>query len=198
MTHKTYTLSLSRWHTAAKRLSAHGEGLFESATAALGGSTVQHELSEAQKAALFERGQKALADLDQARSAIRAAAVVRAALATANSRHGVSEKLALAEGVRRELQLLDHLGHIDLLARVELDQANVALSKRAGADDMLGGRRGGLLPVSLVAINALDAHRRDQAILERQQQELMDEVNDLNRNTLSIDLPEDVAVHAGL
>ena len=195
---KTFTLSLSRWHTIAKRLSAHGEALFENAMSVLGSANVQHELGETQKAALLERGSKALADLSEARSAISAAARVRAALSHANAAHGISAKLALAEGMRREVQLLDQLSRIDLLARVELDKANEALSKRPSSEDVIGMRRVGALPVALVAIDALDPHARDKSLLERQQQELMDEINDLNRNTLSIDLPVDVAVHASL
>ena len=195
---KTFTLSLSRWHTVAKRLSAHGEALFENAMGVLSGASVQHELGEAQKAALAERGTKALSDLDEARSAIGAAATVRAALSHANAQHGVSAKLAQAEGMRREVQLLDQLARIDLLARVELDQANAALAKRGASEDLIGMRRVASLPVALVAIDALDKHARDKSMLERAQQELMDEINDLNRNTLSIDLPVEVAAHASL
>lgn len=195
---KTFTLSLSRWHTVAKRLGAQGEALFENAAATLGGASIQHELGDAQRAALSERGEKALSDLVEARQAITAAAEVRARLADANARHGISAKLAISEGVRREIQLLEQLARIDLLTRVELAQANAALAKRPGAEDILGGRRLGALPVALVAINALDGHARDKAILERRQQELLDEVNDLNRNTLSIELPIAIATQAGL
>lgn len=195
---KTFTLSLSRWHTIAKRLSVHGEALFENAMSVLGSANVQHELGDTQKAALVERGSKALADLTEARSAISTAALVRAALSHANAQHGISAKLAMAEGMRREVQLLDQLGRIDLLARVELDKANDTLTKRTTSEDIMGTRRLGALPVALVAIDALDTHARDKSLLERQQQELMDEINDLNRNTLSIELPVDIAAHASL
>lgn len=194
---KTYTVSLSRWHTIANRLKSHAEVLCERAQAVLAHTTAQHELSNAQREALSERGQQALADIAQARAALQAATTVRASLAQANAEQGVSAKLAQAEGLRREIQMLDSLGNVDLLARVSLDDANTALNKRVSEGGVLSGRAAAV-PLALVPLNALDGHARDKALLERQQQELMDEVNTLNRNNLSIDLPQEIAILAGL
>lgn len=194
---KTYTVSLSRWHTIANRLKSHAEALFERAEEVLGRTSAQHELNTAQRDALAARGQAALDDVVQAREALKASATVRAALAHANAVHGVSAKLAQAEGLRREIQLLDSLTKIDMLARVSLEDANNALSKRVGEGGTLSARLASV-PLALVPLNALDAHARDKTLLERQQQELMDEVNTLNRNTLAIALPEAIAAQAGL
>lgn len=195
MENKTYTLALSRWHTIANRLNAHAEGLFENAQRILGSSHAQHELSDAQRAALASRGQQALQDINDARAAMRGAAKIRAELAQANATHGVSAKLAEAEGLRRQIQKLSQLQDIDLLSKVALDDANTVISKRTS--DGMGGRMMSV-PLALVALDALDGHARDKELLDRAQQELMDEVNTINRNTLSIDLDVGVARHAGL
>ena len=87
---KTYTVSLSRWHTIANRFKSHAEALFERAQLVLGHTSAQHELNNAQREALAERGQQALADIAQARAALQAATKVRASLAHANAQQGVS------------------------------------------------------------------------------------------------------------
>lgn len=194
---KTYTVPLSRWHTIANRLKSHAETAFERAQSILGHTNAQHELSDAQRQALAQRGEQALADLDQGRACLKAATKVRSHLAQANATRGVSAKLAEAEGLRREIQLLDSLTSVDLLARVSLEDANAALTKRVGEGSVMGSRALSV-PLALVPLNALDKHEREKSLLERQQQELMDEVNTLNRNTLEIELPQDIASLAGL
>lgn len=194
---KTYTLALSRWHTVANRLNAHAEGLFEHAVRVLESTHAQHEISEAQRVALAARGEQALCDINVARASLRAAARIRAELASANAAHGVSAKLAEAEGLRREIQKLAQLQQIDLLSKVALDDANSVLGRRTSDGGMMGGRLSAV-SLALVPLDALDGHQRDKDVLDRAQQELMDEVNTLNRNTLSIELDRGVAVHAGL
>ena len=54
------------------------------------------------------------------------------------------------------------------------------------------------VPLALVALDALDNHKRDLLALERRQQELMDQVNSLNAHKLGIELDEGVAANAGL
>ena len=93
--------------------------------------------------------------------------------------------------------MLDDLSKVDLLARVSLEDANSALTKRVAEGGALSARLSAV-PLALVPLNALDQHARDKVLLERQQQELMDEVNTLNRNTLAIDLPQEIASLAGL
>jgi hypothetical protein len=195
---KTYTLSLSRWHAVAGRLRTHAEALFERAQAVIGNTSVVHEVSSAQISALQERGANALAELGIARAAMQGATVIRAKLASANAAEGVTALLAEAEGLRREVQQLARIEAIDPLRQVELSQVNGALSRNAesGNGRHLYGNQG--VPVAMVGLNALEGFARDKLVLERRQVELMDQVNDLNRKTLQIELPVAVAQAAGL
>lgn len=195
MTQRDYTLSLSRWHTVATRLRASAEAMMETGLAVLGGTSVQHELSDAQIQALKQRGERALADINTARSSLRAVTKIRAALAVANANAGVTETLAEAEGLRAEMRQLEGLSQIDPLKQVEIDQANAAVRKN-GEGNVRGYGMG--VPVALVALNALDEITRDRAVLARRQTELMDQVNDRNRATLTLAIDEAVAAVAGL
>lgn len=195
MTVRTITLSLSRWHIVAERFRAEGEALASQSAETLSSAHTSTRLSESQLAGLKERGQQALVDLKQAQKLLHAWGVVRSKLAEANAKAGVSSLLAEAEGVRRQIRLLEQVSKIDLLKnKVELEQVNAELeSHKESASHFHHG-----LEIALVDVNALDGFKSEVVRLRAAHQTMMDEVNDKNRLTLSLDLEDEIAKQASL
>ena len=199
MTTSKHSLPLSRWHHVADRIREHGERKQVQALAALSQAQVNAsiQLDADQVAALAERGQKALKGLEEARQALQTVGEIRAKLAEANAKEGVTVLLALADAKRREVKLLKGIEGIDLLTRVPLSRVEAVLSeKQGGSSDAFG--RSASLPVALVAPGALAYAEQEVIELEATIASLTDQVADRNRTLLSIELPTDLAKTAGL
>lgn len=192
---RTLTLSLSRWHTIAERLRSEGEALASAATDTLSSAQTNTRLSESQLSGLKVRGQQSLEDLHEAQRLLGAWGKVRSELAKANADANVSALLAEAEGLRRQIRLLEQASKIDLLNnRVELGQVNHELETQK---ESVSRYHAGI-QIALVDVNALDVFKREIVRLRAAHQALMDEINDKNRLTLSIDLAEEVASRVSL
>lgn len=194
MSTRSFSLPLSRWHHIADRIRVFGESKRTSALAVLEGAPVRNTLTVEQIDALKQRGQKALADLTTARTAVQTVATIRERLATANAEFGVNAVLSQAEGKRKEAALLRAVANVDLVTKVPLDNVNTVLSQQK-TDREYGFS--GIRP-AVVDANALSAFEDEAVVLESEAAALTDAVADLNRNTVSIDLPVELAQAAGL
>lgn len=195
-----YTLTLSRWHHVADRIKAIGEAKHREALGALGGTTLNHTLAEPQIKALEARGTRALGLIQEAREAMSAVGAIRMALAEANAERGVTRLLAQAEAKRREARMLGDYAGIDLVTRTPVTALNATLASQANqaskAHDAYGRSLG--VPVSLVPSDALDFVAAERAALEAEVAAITDQVADLNRGTLELELPIKLAKDAGL
>lgn len=198
MTTRSYSLPLSRWHHVADRIRLFGETRSASALQVLQGPQIRTTLSDVQIEALRERGAKALADLGIARDAVRAVASIRERLAVANAEFNVNSLLAQAEGKRKEASLLRSVSAIDLVTKVPLEGVNAALTEGLSVEKTVYGQSQNGVRPSLVATNALASFEDEAALLDSEVAALTDAVADLNRNTLSIELPVFLATAAGL
>lgn len=199
MTQTAYTLPLSRWHHVADRIREIAERRHLEATSVLGGTSLSRHapLGDAQVDALRKRGAKALERVGEVIEAQRVVGQIRVALAKANAEKGVSELLSLAEAKRRELRVLNDYAQIDLVTRVPLDQAVETL--RNGNENKDGAPMRSLsLPVALVETDALDWVSDEIESLNSQVASLTDQVAELNRATLTIQLPAALAKAVGL
>ncbi len=194
MSTRSFSLPLSRWHHIADRIRVFGETKRTSALAVLEGTPIRNALTDEQIAALKQRGQKALADLTTARTAVQTVAVIRERLATANAEFGVNAVLSQAEGKRKEAALLRAVANVDLLTKVPLDNVNTVLSQQKTEREY---GFSGIRP-AVVDASALSSFEDEASVLESEAAALTDAVADLNRNTLSIELPLDLAQAAGL
>lgn len=193
---RSYSLPLSRWHHVADRIRAFGESKSSAAVSVLDGTIVKNSLSDAQRQALVERGAKAVKDLEQARLAIQTVAFIRTHLAKANADYGVNTLLSQAEGKRKEAALLRTLAGIDLVTKTGIEEVNHTLSDSKNDRDFGYGHSG--VRVALVSANTFDNASDAAAILESEASAITDQVADLNRNTLEIVLPIELAQAAGL
>ena len=195
MTTRSFSLPLSRWHHVAARIKSLADGQAREARDALAGTELTAPVSEAQAEALRARGARGLDLLAQARVATDTVARIRAALATANATHGVTALLAEAEGVRAQARLLASFQSIDLTVATPLASANAVLESRTDSKGLLAMRG---LRVALVEPTALDSLADERLVLESRAAALSDQVADLNRAVLSLELPVSLAQAAGL
>lgn len=193
-----YTLPLSRWHHVANRIGAIAQAKHNEALQTLGRTVIQHHLSTAQTEALRARGQRALGLVQEAREALAAVGAIRMALAQANSEKRITVLLAEAEAKRQEAKMLADYASIDLVTRTPLSHVNKALeSNQHQAADLYGGGSRGV-PANLVAEDALDFVNDERIHLQAAVASITDQVAELNRATLTLDLPSKLAKDAGL
>ena len=193
------SLSLSRWNHVAGRLRVLAQKTQEDALASLGDTRISSPIDEEQKQAMLLKGQKSLADVASILAAHRGIGLIRAALAVHNAQAGVAEKLALMEALRGEKNALLPLKGIPLLTMPSVENANEALEKHKEPTDMYrrsdAPRGVALRTVPINALHDVEARLRQ---IDTDVQVLSDEVNDLNKEILGIDLPEEVVKLANL
>jgi hypothetical protein len=192
-----HTFTLSRAHAIADRIRDMATAKQTEALATLSDTAIAHEPTEAQIGALRERGQRALAQIAEAGEALRTVGLIRETLAVANAKHGVTALLARIEARRQESRLLAKFTALDLLTRVSLDDVGPAFRERAAtAAHPMTLRQG--VSLNVVGLNALEPFRETKAALDAEINALGDEVNDLNRHTVEVELPDALARAVGL
>lgn len=197
MTQKAYTLTLNRWHHVASRIKALAKSKLDEANSTLGGTVVENKLSQAQIDALKGRGTRALEQLHSGMAALETVGVIRRALADANGKFGVAAMLAEAEDKRARARALEAFSQIDLLSITPVEDINAAFDQRGENKGLSLGYRNGTR-ASVVAIDALDFVGETRRSLEAQAAAIADQVADLNRQTLTIELDESLAKEVGL
>lgn len=195
-----HTLTLSRWHAVADRIRASAMVQQREAIQILGNTQLSHAPTGEQKEALQARGQRALGLVSEARLALQVVGTIREALAQKNANEGVSQLLSQTEAKRQEAKFLGELGNIDLLTRVGLNHVEAALEKRPEPERPVYHARptSSGVPVTLVAVTALDEFQLARRLLDAEVSALTDRINDLNRATLTLEIPKTLAVAAGL
>ena len=195
-----YTLTLSRWHKVAERMNAALKARETDVKAAFIATTISPWNKEGveEKAAGIAR--RAAEDLALIEAGTRAVARIRATLAKRNAELGVSAKLAEAESANRATALYKAIIDGQKVDMVRPESVKALPAALAGEADTFGfSRRTGAVVTLQIADSALivslrEKHAREQARATR----LLDEIADLNREKLEIDVPKEVIGIAGL
>lgn len=197
MSLSSHTLTLTRWHHVAQRLGALASSHLNEARGILAGVSVSSTLDDAQRNAFEARGRRGLQLLADGRAALAAVGAIRTMLASANGSKGVTALLAEAEDKRKQAKALEPFVALDLVALTPLARANQELDKEMQRKaEAFSGRSA--VRVALVDPTALDALRAEKAALEADVAALTDRVAELNRATLTIELPTTLAKAVGL
>jgi hypothetical protein len=193
---KTYTLSLSRWHKVAERLSRTYTELTQNSRQTLNNTQVSGYLGEVQVARIVEQRETALANIERAFAIQDSIVVIRRELGDANARIGVSRQLAEQDALTRRQKFLESILTAQGSEMVQVEELS-SLPKQIVTEDRYDRSRGqvrvGLLGASQVA----EIKRQADGLLSRVYT-LVDQISDLNRERLSIELPEAIATAAGL
>ncbi|HEU5481391.1 MAG TPA: hypothetical protein VFU90_16205, partial [Candidatus Tumulicola sp.] len=195
---RKFEFTLSRWHRIAERVRVAAQECEKVARNAFTATTISpwNKVGVEDKAAeIARRGSEALALSEAGYAAV---AHIRAALALRNAQLGVSAKLSEVEAAKQLAVLYKAIvdGQTADMVRPE---AVRELPSVVGESESYGfGRR----PAQTVTLQTADAtlvaSLRNK--LEREQlraTRLLDELADLNRDQLEIELPSDVLMIAG-
>ena len=194
MTQKSFTLTLTRWHHVAGRIAALAKSKLAEAEETLGHTKTENTLTEKQVKALEGRGSQALELLHGGLAAMEVVGQIRKALAQANGKHGVAAMLAEAEEKRARARALERFAEIDLLSTTHVSEVNDVLNSRGGDNSIM--YRG--VRVAVVDIDSLDFVRQTRRDLEAQASAISDQVAELNRQTMTLDLDDALAKEVGL
>ncbi len=195
-----YTLTLSRWHKVAERVNAALKEREANVKTAFTATTISPWNKEGVEEKAAEIGRRAADDLALVEAGARAVAAIRAALAMRNADLGISGRLAEVEGANRRAALYRTIIDGQKPDMVRPEGVRALPGELVGETESWGFARRSALTVTLqtadrILVESLrEKLSREQGYATR----LLDEVADLNREKLEIDVPQEVIGIAGL
>jgi len=193
MSTQSFTLTLSRWHAVAERLQAKARELTVQAQQTLGRTQVA--AYHGQEQTLRTDATDAKAKIALVRRLHQQLGTIRARLGQANQEQGVTAALAEQQVLKNTLALLRELGGIDTSQQASIDTLADTFAKRAGTTVAVYDRQ---VAVAMLTREEVKAFQAEAEAVQAKAYALADQINDLNREKLSIDLDQDIAALAGL
>ncbi|PIQ51440.1 MAG: hypothetical protein COW02_15010 [Comamonadaceae bacterium CG12_big_fil_rev_8_21_14_0_65_59_15] len=194
---KTCTLTLTRLHKVAERLSREYTESVYAAKQTLSNTKVSSYLGAEQQNALRTAAQDATARLARAFRVQDAVSEVRRALGDANVKNGVSPKLAELDKFNRRLKVVTELIEGQSPSMISIDQlANIPADYVADGSSYESKRP--LLHVRMLSKDDLDGLRAEFEAIRAQSYALSDEIADLNKATLTLTVSLEVSKLAGI
>ncbi len=195
-----YTLTLSRWHKVAERVNAALREREANVKTAFTATTISPWNKEGVEEKAAEIGRRAADDLALVEAGAHAVAAIRGALALRNAELGISGRLAEVEGANRRAALYRTVIDGQKPDMVRPEGVRTLPAELVGETESWGFARRSALAVTLqtadrILVESLrEKLSREQGYATR----LLDEVADLNREKLEIDVPQEVIGIAGL
>jgi hypothetical protein len=194
-----HNLTLTRWHKVAERLNAALKEREARAIADLTAATISpwNKAGVEQKAAAI--AERAKADLSLVEQATAAVAAIRSALAARNAQLGISARLAEVEAANRRIALYRAVLEKQTVDMVQPEHVRHVPAHAAADSEPSWGRR----EAARITLQVADAGLLAElaAKLAREQARahaLLDEIADLNREKLELDVAPEVDRIAGL
>ena len=194
-----FSLTLNRWHKVAERINAAVKEREASVKGAFTATTISSwnkQGVEEKAAAIVSRASDELAMVEVGTGAV---AHIRARLAVRNAQLGISEKLAEAEAAKRRAALYRAVieGQSADMIRPEAVRDLPDLAGDAGAFGY-GRRIAAAVTLQTAGSSMIEELRSKHADEVGLATRLLDEIADLNRDKLEIDVPKEVLAIAGL
>ena len=194
---QTYTLTLTRWHKVAERLARdYGESISESRST-LSQTAISAYLGEEQEQFLQAQTQNALGNLERAFRIQDAVAHIRHLVGNANVHEGVAAKLAEFDKLNRRVKTLSEVVDSQSTDMVSITQLR-SIPKDYVADGANYDSKRPKIKVRMLGMQDLEKLASQLDATRKAAYALSDEVSDLNKAKLSIELETDVASAAGL
>lgn len=195
-----FNLTLTRWHKIAERINVALKEREANVKAAFTATTISAWNKQGIEDKAAEIARRALDDLALVEAGVQAIATIRAALAVRNAGLGISARLAEAEAAKRRA----------VLCKAVLDGQKADMVRPEGVCALPAGvvaepdafgfarRTSAALTLQTADPALLDALRAKFAREQARATRLLDEVADLNREKLEIDVRDEVLQIAGL
>jgi hypothetical protein len=181
-----YTLTLTRWHKIVERIKAAIKESEARALAAFTATAISPWNKEGVEVKAFEIAARGKADVAFVETGLGALAAIRGALMRRNAELGIGDKLAEADAVSRRAALY--------LAIVEKQRADMVRP-----EDMRHLPQAGAAVTLAIADRAfIDELALKLAADQARTHALLDEVAELNRSKLELELPDELTIVAGL
>lgn len=194
---KTCTLTLTRWHKVAERLSREYTESVYATKQTLNNTKVSSYLGTEQQEALRSATQDATERLARAFRVQDAVSEVRRALGDANVKNGVSPKLADLDKLNRRLKVLTDLVEGQSPSMISVEQLENIPADYVADGNSYDSKRP-LLHVRMLSKDDLTRLKADFESIRSQAYALSDEVADLNKATLTLTVSLEVAALAGI
>lgn len=195
-----YLLTLTRWHKVAERINAALKEREANVKAAFTSTTISAWNREGIEEKAGEIVHRAADDLALVEVGARAVATIRTALALKNAQLGIAGKLAEAEAAKRRAALYKAVLDGQRADMVRPEGVRSLPAELIGETEPLGFGRHASRSITLQTADKLfvDMLRAKLAREQTSATRLLDEVADLNRDRLEIELPQEVLGIAGL
>jgi hypothetical protein len=194
---KTCTLTLTRWHKVAERLSREYTESVYAVKQTVSNTKVSSYLGAEQQESLRAAASEATDRLARAFRVQDAVSEVRRALGDANVRNGVSPKLAELDKLNRRLKVVTELIEGQSANMISIDQlANIPADYVADGDSYDSKRP--LLHMRMLGKKELESLKTEFESVRTLSYALSDEIADLNRSTLSLTVSQEVSTLTGI
>ncbi|MBI2316961.1 MAG: hypothetical protein HYY28_12710 [Betaproteobacteria bacterium] len=195
-----YTLTLSRWHKVAERINAALKEREAKVKTAYTATAISPWNKEGVEEKAVEIARRAAESLGLVEAGAVTVAAIRSALAVKNAQLGIAGRLAEAEAANRRVALYKAVLDGQKPDMVRPENVRALPAELIGEAESWGFARRAALAVTLqTADTALLESLRER--LEREQgraTRLLDEIADLNRERIEIEVPQEVVAIAGL
>lgn len=193
----SYTLSLSRWYKVAERLARTYTELTTSVRNTFNNTQVTGYMGNAQVTRLKEQRDQQQGNLSKAFELQDTLIRIRQALGEANTRTGVGKELAEYDALSRRHKLLESMLSAQSSDMVTLEEMP-ELPDQLAFEDRYHNSTKGAVRVRLLDSEAQQALRTEAEKLLARVYALADRISDLNKERLTLEMPEEIAKGAGL
>ncbi len=193
---KTYTCTLTRWHKVVERLNKEYNQLCKSAKSVLTATSVTEYLGEAQEQRLIAQRAQSLSQIESLFEIQEVVVRIRTSLGAANERQGVSSALAQYDKLVKRAQLLSSLIEPRSGNWFGIDELKNIKNPPRSTDFLERGKT--KIDVAMLEgseLARLDGMRQQVTTAMYAQ---ADAIAELNKFTLSLELPIHIAQVAGL
>jgi uncharacterized protein YukE len=196
MTTKTFTCTLTRWHKVAERLNKEYSDLSKAIKSGLMETSITEYLGETHEARLVLFRDQCLQQLQRALSIQDVVTQIRQALGEANDRHGVTLELADYDKLVKRANLFNSI--VDAQSTQLVTIGELKHIKNPARSEDWRDRGQTRIAVGLLEGELLNSLRKQAEEATAAQYAQADRLSYLNKSSVALDLPIDIARIAGL
>ncbi len=194
---KSYSLSLSRWHKVAERLSREYTETVYKAKQSLTQTRVSAYVGEGQAEALRQESAEWLIRLSRSFHLQDSIAEIRRVLGDQNAQIGVTAQLAEFDKLNRRQKVLTEIIEGQAADMIGIDELkNIPGDYVADGDNY--DRRRPQLRIRMLERPDMTRLQKELNTIKARAYALADEIADRNKATVSLELDDEVALAAGL